>query len=33
VFKRAKDFNELLLLAKKHRKLYGNTFTLTLINE
>lgn len=33
VFKRAKDFNEFLLLAKKHRKLYGNTFTYTLINE
>lgn len=33
VFKRAKDFNEFLLLAKKHQKLYGNTFTYTLINE
>lgn len=33
VFKRSEDFNQFLLLAKKHVKLYGNSLTLTLINE
>ena len=33
VFKRVKDFNEVMKLAKKARKLYGNSFTYTLLEE
>lgn len=33
VFKREADFNEFMNLAKKHKELYGNDFTYTLIDE
>ncbi len=33
VFKRSKDFDSFMVLAKKHAKLYGNSFTLTLLQE
>lgn len=33
VFKRLADFNNFMKLCKTHQKLYGNLFTLTLIQE
>jgi hypothetical protein len=33
VFKSTKDFDEFMLAAKKHRDLYGNKFTYTLLDE
>ena len=33
VFKRVKDFNEVMKLAKKARRIYGNSFTYTLLEE
>lgn len=33
VFKKVSDFNEFMGFAKKHKELYGNDFTYTLIDE
>lgn len=33
VFKNSKDFDKLMIMAKKHRDLYGNKFTYTLLDE
>lgn len=33
VFKRIKDFNEMMSIAKKSAKLYGDKFTFTMIND
>ena len=33
VFKRIKDFNKVMQLAKKSKKIYGNSFTYTLLDE
>lgn len=33
VFRNEKDFDEMMLLASRHRSLYGNSFTYTLIDQ